>query len=139
MPEKSIRNGRSLARGSGLRVPLRETTDDIGRSFFCPIWKERRRGLKLLIFLTGAKDIRRRRMIVFRNGKPERASYRHFKIKAFEEFDDYRAMAEVIMRRVDRLEDVSFGESTGSDSGRREGRVRCVDGAARYWSESVSL
>lgn len=38
-------------------------------------------------------------MVVFAGGKPERKSYRHFKIKSFSGQDDYRSMAEVLDRR----------------------------------------
>ncbi|MGI6157016.1 MAG: excinuclease ABC subunit UvrC [Saccharofermentanales bacterium] len=48
-------------------------------------------------------------MVVFVNGKRERASYRHFKIKGFEGIDDYRAMREVIARRLNHLDDKAFG------------------------------
>lgn len=39
-------------------------------------------------------------MVVFENGKPCRKRYRKFKIKSFEGQDDYRAMQEVIYRRL---------------------------------------
>lgn len=39
-------------------------------------------------------------MIVFENGKPLRSRYRKFKIKSFEGADDYRAMQEVLYRRL---------------------------------------
>ncbi|MDO4608652.1 MAG: excinuclease ABC subunit UvrC [Clostridia bacterium] len=38
-------------------------------------------------------------MIVFRDGKPYKSHYRHFKIKGFVGQDDYRSMAEVLDRR----------------------------------------
>lgn len=38
-------------------------------------------------------------MVVFAGGKPERGSYRRFKIKTFSGQDDYRSMAEVLDRR----------------------------------------
>ncbi len=38
-------------------------------------------------------------MIVFRDGRPYKAHYRHFKIKSFVGQDDYRSMAEVLDRR----------------------------------------
>lgn len=48
-------------------------------------------------------------MVVFTEGKPLRSAYRHFHIKSFEGIDDYRSMAEVISRRLGRLEDSKFG------------------------------
>lgn len=39
-------------------------------------------------------------MVVFENGKPAKRKYRNFKIKSFEGADDYRAMREVIYRRI---------------------------------------
>ena len=38
-------------------------------------------------------------MIVYKDGRPYRKAYRHFKIKGFSGQDDYRSMAEVIDRR----------------------------------------
>lgn len=43
-------------------------------------------------------------MVVFRDGKPYRAAYRHFKIKGFTGQDDYRSMAEVLDRRFHEYE-----------------------------------
>ena len=39
-------------------------------------------------------------MVVFENGKPQKSRYRKFKIKSFEGADDFRAMHEVISRRI---------------------------------------
>ncbi len=39
-------------------------------------------------------------MVVFENGKPLKSRYRKFKIKSFEGADDYRAMQEVLYRRL---------------------------------------
>ena len=39
-------------------------------------------------------------MVVFENGRPQRSRYRKFKIKSFEGADDYRAMQEVLYRRL---------------------------------------
>ena len=38
-------------------------------------------------------------MIVFKDGKPFKSAYKHFKIKGFDGQDDYRSMAEVLDRR----------------------------------------
>lgn len=50
-------------------------------------------------------------MVVFAGGKPERRSYRRFKIKSFSGQDDYRSMAEVLDRRFfeyEKGEDTAF-------------------------------
>ena len=39
----------------------------------------------------------------FRNGRPDRANYRRFKIKTVEGQDDFASMAEVVRRRYSRL------------------------------------
>ncbi len=44
-------------------------------------------------------------MVVFRDGRPEHKSYRHFTIKSFEGIDDYRAMRELTERRLRHLKD----------------------------------
>ncbi|NLA71876.1 MAG: excinuclease ABC subunit UvrC [Clostridiaceae bacterium] len=48
-------------------------------------------------------------MVTFVNGRPERSSYRHFSIKGFHGIDDYLSMKEVLTRRLERLDDESFG------------------------------
>ncbi len=49
-------------------------------------------------------------MIVFRDGKPYKSHYRHFKIKGFVGQDDYASMAEVLDRRFTEYEK---GENEG--------------------------
>lgn len=44
-------------------------------------------------------------MVVFKNGRPARSRYRHFNIKSFEGANDYRAMQEVLYRRIKRAYD----------------------------------
>lgn len=55
-------------------------------------------------------------MVVFENGKPLRSRYRKFKIKSFEGADDYRAMQEVLYRRLNEAreekEKIENGEIT---------------------------
>ncbi|MCF8330839.1 MAG: excinuclease ABC subunit UvrC [Bacteroidales bacterium] len=46
-------------------------------------------------------------MAVFKDGKPEKKSYRHFNIKTVTGPDDYASMGEVIYRRYKRLKDES--------------------------------
>ena len=43
--------------------------------------------------------------VVFRNGKPFKKDYRHFKIKTVEGVDDFASMEEVVHRRYKRLRD----------------------------------
>jgi len=42
-------------------------------------------------------------MVSFKNGRPDRANYRKYRIKSFEGQNDFAAMAEVIHRRYSRL------------------------------------
>src|SRR5206468_9371695 len=42
-------------------------------------------------------------MVSFRNGRPDRANYRRFKIKTVTGQDDFACMAETIRRRYSRL------------------------------------
>ncbi|MBS7299155.1 MAG: excinuclease ABC subunit UvrC [Eubacteriales bacterium] len=44
-------------------------------------------------------------MVVFKNGKPARSRYRSFNIKSFEGANDYKAMQEVLYRRLKRAYD----------------------------------
>ena len=42
-------------------------------------------------------------LVSFKNGRPDRANYRRFKIKTVEGQDDFACMAEVVRRRYTRL------------------------------------
>jgi len=42
-------------------------------------------------------------MVLFANGKPDKANYRKFKIKTVEGIDDFRSIAEIVGRRYARL------------------------------------
>jgi excinuclease ABC subunit C len=46
-------------------------------------------------------------LVSFKNGRPDRANYRRFKIKTVEGQDDFASMAEVVRRRYTRLLDES--------------------------------
>ena len=48
-------------------------------------------------------------MVVFSGGKPDKKSYRRFKIKGFSGQDDYRSMAEVLDRRFNEYERAQDG------------------------------
>jgi len=43
-------------------------------------------------------------LVSFKNGRPDRANYRRFKIKTVEGQDDFASMAEVVRRRYSRLQ-----------------------------------
>lgn len=63
-------------------------------------------------------------MVVFEGGKPDRKSYKHFKIKGFSGQDDFRSMAEVLNRRFNEYE-------KGTDAGfSRLPDLILLDGAA---------
>lgn len=55
--------------------------------------------------ISGANNVAS--MVVFENGKPVRSRYRKFKIKSFDGADDYRAMQEVLYRRLDEAQNES--------------------------------
>lgn len=48
-------------------------------------------------------------LVSFKNGRPDRANYRRFKIKSVEGQDDFASMAEVVRRRYTRLLDEARG------------------------------
>ena len=50
-------------------------------------------------------------LVSFKNGRPDRANYRRFKIKTVEGQDDFAGMAEVVKRRYTRLLQVKVGGS----------------------------
>jgi excinuclease ABC subunit C len=56
-------------------------------------------------------------LVSFKNGRPDRANYRRFKIKTVEGQDDFASMAEVVRRRYTRLlnESVSPTQKTKND------------------------
>ncbi len=56
-------------------------------------------------------------LVSFKNGRPDRANYRRFKIKSVEGQDDFASMAEVIRRRYTRLKGES-ATATADESDR---------------------
>jgi excinuclease ABC subunit C len=56
-------------------------------------------------------------LVSFKNGRPDRANYRRFKIKTVEGQDDFASMAEVVRRRYSRLlnESVAPTQKTKND------------------------
>jgi excinuclease ABC subunit C len=55
-------------------------------------------------------------MVSFKNGRPDRANYRRFRIKSVEGQDDFASMAEVVRRRYTRLLRESCGETAVAGS-----------------------
>jgi len=55
-------------------------------------------------------------LVSFKNGRPDRANYRRFKIKTVEGQDDFASMAEVVRRRYTRLLNESKGKTEGSQA-----------------------
>jgi excinuclease ABC subunit C len=74
-------------------------------------------------------------LVSFRDGRPDRANYRRFKIKTVEGQDDFASVAEVVRRRYTRLLDESKVQSPKSkvpeDLTRGETRGAKEDPAAR--------
>jgi excinuclease ABC subunit C len=54
-------------------------------------------------------------MVSFRNGRPDRANYRRFKMKTVTGQDDFACMAETVRRRYSRLLREQQGEATTQD------------------------
>ena len=65
--------------------------------------------------------------VVFRNGKPFKKDYRHFKIKTVEGPDDYASMEEVVHRRYKRL----------SEEGHSLPQLIVIDGGKGQLSSAV--
>ena len=65
--------------------------------------------------------------VVFRNGKPFKKDYRHFKIKTVEGPDDYASMEEVVYRRYKRL----------SEEGHSLPQLIVIDGGKGQLSSAV--
>jgi excinuclease ABC subunit C len=55
-------------------------------------------------------------LVSFKNGRPDRANYRRFKIKSVEGQDDFASMAEVIRRRYTRVLNESKAQSPESNA-----------------------
>jgi excinuclease ABC subunit C len=58
-------------------------------------------------------------LVSFKNGRPDRANYRRFKIKTVEGQDDFAGMAEVVNRRYTRL--LNEGRARSPSEPRRDG------------------
>src|SRR6266576_34995 len=60
-------------------------------------------------------------LVSFRNGRPDRANYRRFKLKTVEGQDDFACMAETVRRRYSRLLKEAQEPPPGEDGGLRIG------------------
>ena len=58
-------------------------------------------------------------MVSFKNGRPDRANYRRFKMKTVVGQDDFACMAETVRRRYSRLLREQSGETPGDDEAGR--------------------
>jgi len=69
-------------------------------------------------------------LVSFKNGRPDRANYRRFKIKTVDGQDDFASMAEVVFRRYSRL----LREARGEDEDRE---LKIEDGRSRKRPSSI--
>ena len=64
-------------------------------------------------------------LVSFKNGRPDRANYRRFKIKTVVGQDDFASMAEVVRRRYSRLKrELEAGAASGLAAEGDEGVLR---------------
>lgn len=72
-------------------------------------------------------------MVQFKDGRPNKANYRHFRIRSFEGNDDFRSMEEVVGRRYQRLqsENKPFPDLIVIDGGKGQ-----VSAALRAFAEA---
>jgi excinuclease ABC subunit C len=78
-------------------------------------------------------------LVSFKNGRPDRANYRRFKIKSVEGQDDFASMAEVIRRRYTRILNESKAqslESNAEDEPRDEGGEPIVQELQKLMDET---
>jgi excinuclease ABC subunit C len=69
-------------------------------------------------------------LVSFKNGRPDRANYRRFKIKTVEGQDDFASMAEVVFRRYARLKrEIGDGKSEMGKGSR--GKIRTPNSQLR--------
>src|SRR4051812_43076150 len=66
-------------------------------------------------------------LVSFRNGRPDRANYRRFRIKGVEGQDDFASVAEVVRRRYTRLLNESKVRSPKSKVGEDEAELNELD------------
>ncbi|HWH68433.1 MAG TPA: excinuclease ABC subunit UvrC [Candidatus Sulfotelmatobacter sp.] len=73
-------------------------------------------------------------LVSFRNGRPDRANYRKFKIKSVEGQDDFASMAEVIRRRYSRL--LKEARSVEEGGQRKDGERQAEEAAPPVATEA---
>jgi excinuclease ABC subunit C len=84
-------------------------------------------------------------LVSFKNGRPDRANYRRFKIKTVEGQDDFASMAEVVRRRYTRILNESKVESRASKADGGEAIPQALQelvddvSAAKKWRRQNSL
>lgn len=83
-------------------------------------------------------------LVSFKNGRPDRANYRRFKIKGFEGQDDFASIAEVVRRRYSRLlneSKVRNPKSKDEDSGEAipQELQKLVDETSRKVKRGISV
>ena len=75
-------------------------------------------------------------LVSFKNGRPDRANYRRFKIKTVEGQDDFAGMAEVVKRRYSRLKQSVGQESrlslNSKENARQARRLSYPDAGPRF-------
>jgi excinuclease UvrABC nuclease subunit len=66
-------------------------------------------------------------LVSFRNGRPDRANYRRFRIKTVEGQDDFASVAEVVRRRYTRLlKESGTADKTQNDAGTESSPEKCA-------------
>jgi excinuclease ABC subunit C len=78
-------------------------------------------------------------LVSFRNGRPDRANYRRFKIKGVIGQDDFASIAEVVRRRYTRVLNESGGSSLKSKVLSPESKVQSQDPASGIQYPASSL
>ena len=76
-------------------------------------------------------------MVVFEDGIPKRSDYRHFLIKTVDGNDDFAAMAEVLKRRLSRLDEDS--ENTGRRRFAYRPQLLLIDGGKGQLSSVMAV
>jgi len=91
--------------------PLRDL-EELGRALGLPAPPQRIEGFDISN-ISGTLAVAS--MVSFRNGRPDRANYRRFRMKTVVGQDDFACMAETIRRRYSRLLRDQSGRATGDD------------------------